>query len=93
MCNNSIEIPSYSTINPLGMTFTNHTNGVICGGQREEGSNDNFCTWLLDTDQKINLKLKMKNRTRASLVKINGIHVYKLDVKALSTDRFQKIKT
>ena len=75
------------------MTFTNHTNVVICEGQQEDGSTHDFCTWLLDTDQKINLKLKMKNRTRASLVKINGIHVYKLDVKALSTDRFQKIKT
>ena len=57
----------------MGMTFTNHTNGVTCGGQREDGSNNNFCTWLLDRDEKASLMLKIK-RTRASLVKMNGTY-------------------
>ena len=73
MCNNSIKNEfDFTSINPLGMTFTNHTNGVLCGGQRVDGSNDPFCAWLLDTDEKFDLKLKMPNRTRASLVKMNG---------------------
>ena len=78
MCNNSIEINDDledSTINAMGTTFTNHKNAVICGAHRDDGYIDPFCVWIVGSDKGLNYRLLMPNRTRASLVKLNGIFV------------------